>query len=39
MTQPKGALGGLTPLRCCDTEIGAREVASLLGRIKHVVFS
>lgn len=39
MTQPKLALGGLTPLRCCDTEIGAREVESLLGRIEHGVFS
>ena len=38
MTQPKRALGGLTPLRCCDTEIGAREVESLLGRIKHGFF-
>lgn len=39
MTQPKRALGGLTPLRCCDTEIGAREVEALLGRIEHGVFS
>ena len=39
MTQPKLALGGLTPLRCCDTELGAREVESLLGRIEHGVFS
>jgi putative toxin-antitoxin system antitoxin component (TIGR02293 family) len=39
MTQPKLALGGLTPLRCCDTEIGAREVESLLGRIEHGVIS
>jgi putative toxin-antitoxin system antitoxin component (TIGR02293 family) len=39
MTQPKRALGGLTPLRCCDTEMGAREVESLLGRIEHGVFS
>jgi putative toxin-antitoxin system antitoxin component (TIGR02293 family) len=39
MTQPKRAFGGLTPLRCCDTEIGAREVESLLGRIEHGVFS
>jgi len=39
MTQPKRALGGLTPLRCCDTEIGAREVEGLLGRIEHGVFS
>jgi putative toxin-antitoxin system antitoxin component (TIGR02293 family) len=39
MTQPKRALGGLTPLRSCDTEIGGREVESLLGRIEHGVFS
>jgi putative toxin-antitoxin system antitoxin component (TIGR02293 family) len=39
MTQPKIALGGLTPLRCCDTELGAREVEALLGRIEHGVFS
>ena len=39
MTQPKRALGGLTPLRCCDTEMGAREVEALLGRIEHGVFS
>lgn len=39
MTQPKRALGGLTPLRCCDTEIGSREVEALLGRIEHGVFS
>lgn len=39
MNQPKRALGGLTPLRCCDTEIGAREVEALLVRIEHGVFS
>ena len=39
MTQAKIALGGLTPLRCCDTEPGAREVEALLGRIEHGVFS
>lgn len=39
MTQPKRALGGLTPLRCCDTEVGAREVEALLGRIEHGIFS
>lgn len=39
MNQPKRALGGLTPLRCCDTEMGAREVEALLGRIEHGVFS
>lgn len=39
MLQPKRALGGLTPLRCCDTEMGAREVEALLVRIEHGVFS
>ncbi len=39
LNQPKRALGGLTPLRCCDTEIGAREVEALLIRIEHGVFS
>ena len=39
MTQPKRALGGLTPLRCCDSEMGAREVEALLTRIEHGVFS
>lgn len=39
MTQPKRALGGLTPLRSCDTEVGAREVESLLVRIEHGVYT
>lgn len=39
MSKPKTALGGLTPLRCCDTELGAREVEALLTRIEHGVFS
>lgn len=36
---PKKALGGLTPLKYCDTDVGAREVEALLGRIDHGVFS
>lgn len=39
MSKPKVALGGLTPLRCCDTDLGAREVEALLIRIEHGVFS
>lgn len=39
MTHPKKALSGITPLRCCDTEFGAREVDKLLVRIAHGVFS
>jgi len=35
----KKALGGKTPLEYADTEIGAREVEELLGRLEHGVFS
>jgi putative toxin-antitoxin system antitoxin component (TIGR02293 family) len=38
-TSPKIALGGKTPLECTDTEIGAKEVEDLLGRLEHGVFS
>ena len=33
------ALGGKSPLEYADTEIGAREVEDLLGRLDHGVFS
>jgi putative toxin-antitoxin system antitoxin component (TIGR02293 family) len=33
------ALGGTTPLALADTELGAREVDDLLGRIEHGVYS
>jgi putative toxin-antitoxin system antitoxin component (TIGR02293 family) len=33
------ALGGTAPLEYADTEIGAREVEDLLGRLEHGVFS
>lgn len=36
---PKKALGDQVPLDYADTEIGAREVDDLLGRIEHGVFS
>jgi putative toxin-antitoxin system antitoxin component (TIGR02293 family) len=36
---PARALGGETPLSYSDTEIGAREVEDLLGRLEHGVFS
>ena len=36
---PKIALGGKSPLEYADSEIGAREVEDLLGRIEHGVFS
>lgn len=39
MVAPRRALGGLTPLECCDTATGAKEVENLLGRIEHGVFT
>lgn len=36
---PKRALGGKTPIEFCDTQPGAEEVANLLGRIDHGVFT
>ena len=36
---PKRALAGASPLEYADTEPGAREVESLLGRLEHGVFS
>lgn len=36
---PKQALGGQSPLDYARTEVGAREVENLLGRIEHGVFS
>jgi putative toxin-antitoxin system antitoxin component (TIGR02293 family) len=37
--RPNRALGGETPLELVDTEIGAREVEAVLGRIEHGEFS
>ena len=34
---PKKALAGRTPLQYAETEIGAREVEDLIGRIRHGV--
>jgi putative toxin-antitoxin system antitoxin component (TIGR02293 family) len=39
LTAPKKALGGESPLRYSRTEIGAREVENLIGRLEHGVFS
>jgi putative toxin-antitoxin system antitoxin component (TIGR02293 family) len=39
LRQPKTALAGQSPLDYARTEIGAREVENLLGRIEHGVFS
>ena len=37
--RPNRALGGQTPLALVDTDLGAREVESVLGRIEHGEFS
>ncbi len=39
LKSPKSALGGEIPLELLDTEIGAREVENLLGRIEYGVYS
>jgi len=36
---PQRALGGIPPLDVARTEVGAREVENLIGRIEHGVFS
>ena len=36
---PRDALGGNTPLQMVATEIGAREVENLIGRLEDGVFS
>ena len=36
---PNRALGGTSPLSYADTEIGAREVENLLGRVEYGVYS
>ncbi len=39
LTSPKRALGRETPLAYSRTELGAREVEDLIGRLEHGVFS
>lgn len=39
LSSPAVAFGGELPLDFADTEIGAREVEALLGRVAHGVFS
>ncbi len=39
LTAPQFGLGGAIPLEFAETEIGAREVEDLLGRIEHGVYS
>jgi putative toxin-antitoxin system antitoxin component (TIGR02293 family) len=36
---PAPALGGRTPLEAAATDVGAREVENLVGRLEHGVFS
>lgn len=39
LSLPQRALGGAVPLEMAKTEVGAREVESLVGRLEHGVFS
>lgn len=39
LASSKRALGGAVPLEMAKTEIGAREVEDLIGRLEHGVFS
>jgi len=39
MLSPLPALGGATPNDAVKTEIGARDVENLIGRIEHGVYS
>ena len=39
LRQDNRALGGRTPLDLARTEVGAREVETLIGRLEHGVFS
>ncbi len=39
LKSPKTALAGQRPLDYADTEVGAREVEQLIGRLRHGVFS
>jgi putative toxin-antitoxin system antitoxin component (TIGR02293 family) len=36
---PQSALGGEMPLDFASTEVGAREVENLIGRLEHGVFA
>jgi putative toxin-antitoxin system antitoxin component (TIGR02293 family) len=35
LSAPQPALGGVVPVKYAATEVGAREVASLIGRLEH----
>lgn len=39
LTSPQPALGGAVPFDIASTEIGSREVETVIGRIEHGVFS
>ncbi len=39
LASPQFGLGGAVPLEYAETEVGAREVEHLLGRIEHGVYS
>jgi putative toxin-antitoxin system antitoxin component (TIGR02293 family) len=39
LTSRQFGLGGAVPLEYAETEVGAREVEDLLGRIEHGVYS
>lgn len=39
MESPNKALGGVAPMEYARTEVGAREVEQLIGRLEHGVFS
>lgn len=39
LTKPQRALGGATPLEIAKTEVGAREVEQIIGRLEHGVFT
>ena len=36
---PQAGLGGRKPLELASTDVGAREVEDLIGRLEHGVFS
>lgn len=39
MSAPVRALGEISPLQACRTELGAHEVVNLIGRLEHGVFT
>jgi len=39
LRKPNRALGGVVPLSRLDTDVGTREIETILGRLEHGVFS